>query len=314
MEKRIAVTLLVLIGIAACVRKPVENTPKREILATIDGAPIYLDEFKRELGRLLVNGAEGLASATATDAQKKVLIENLIERRLLLREAEKKSVMVGLDEIDEELARMRRAWPEGEFDALLKNADLTVTELKREIRDLMTVRRYLRDHVFSRVAVTDEEIEDYLVAHPERAITAERVRARHIVVSTEDKAKEILTEMRRDLTFEEAAMQYSKSPEAKTGGDLGFFKRGEMPTVFDDVCFSLPVDKVSAIVPSDYGFHLFKVIERRPETARAVDEVREEIEADLLKQKQHETQLALTATLRQKAVINVKENRLATVL
>ena len=60
------------------------------------------------------------------------------------------------------------------------------------------------------------------------------------------------------------ARKHSLSPDAKQGGDLGWFERGAMPPIFEQVCFALPEGKVSDVVASSYGFHLFKVIGRRP--------------------------------------------------
>lgn len=237
-----------------------EPKPEDQVVATVGGVPILVEEFQRELARLRIDEADTLISAATNEMQKRALIENLIERKLVLREAETKNVLVGIDEVEAEFERMRRAWPGSDFEDSLKKRDVTAAELKREIRTLITVRRFFRDHVFPRVAVTNEEVEDYLEAHPDLAVSPERVRARHIVVPTEEKAKEVLKEIKGGLAFEEAAMQYSKSPEGKSGGELGFFERGEMPKIFDDVCFGAREGVVNQVVASDYGFHLFKVV------------------------------------------------------
>ena len=150
-----------------------------------------------------------MISAATNEMQKRALIENLIERKLVLREAETKNVLVGIDEVEAEFEQMRRAWPGSDFENSLKKRDVTAAELKREIRTLLTVRRFFRDHVFPRVAVTNEEVEDYLEAHPDLAVSPERVRARHIVVQTQEKAKEVWKEIKGGLAFVEAAMQYS---------------------------------------------------------------------------------------------------------
>ncbi|MEM6533178.1 MAG: peptidylprolyl isomerase [Myxococcota bacterium] len=299
--------------VAACSEPSSVPDPEREPVALVGGAPIEAQEFKRELARLRIDTSDTLISAATNDVQKRALIEHMVDRKLVLREAEARNVLVGIDEVEAELHRMRLSWAEGKFDEGLEKRDVTAAELKREIRNLLTVRRFFRDHVFSRVAVTDEEVEAYLQAHPDFAVVPERVRARHIVVENEDKAKEVLAEVRRGLAFEEAAMQYSKSPDGQSGGDLGFFKRGEMPKVFDEVCFSHPPGVVNKVVASDYGFHLFKVIEKRPETARPLDSVREEIESLLLKKKQREAQSAYVKKLREATTIEIKESKLASI-
>ncbi|MEZ4272062.1 MAG: peptidylprolyl isomerase [Myxococcota bacterium] len=284
---------------------------ERPVLVYIGDAPIYLDEFQRELGRVSLDGEEGLPSVEGAATQRKALLNNMIDRRLLLREAEKHNVIVGMDEVDAADQRARHGWkPEG-FEAELAQKDLTTAELKRELRDQLMIRKYFRDHVFSRVAVTDQEIEAHLEAHPERHIIPEEVRALQIVVKTQEEAKEWLLEIRHGMPFEDAAMKYSLSPEGKSGGDLGFFPRGVMPAIFDDICFALRTNEVSAVVPSDYGFHIFKVVDRRPEKERPTDQVRDLVEDELRREKEREAQLNKIAELRKAAKIVINDDLLA---
>lgn len=305
--------VLALAGITACVTHTSETEVEDEILARVDGIPISVAEFESHLRRSRIDAEDTLISSSANDAQKRALITNLIERRLVLREAEAQNVIVGSDEVERQFDRMRDPWPEHEFEADLKRRDLTPVELRREIRELLTVRRFFRDHVFSRVAVTAEEIDAYLEKHPDSAVIPERVRARHIVVATAAKAEEVLREIREGLPFEEAAMKYSKSPEGRSGGELGFFKLGEMPKVFDEVCFQAPVGVVDRVVASDYGFHLFKVVAKRPPARRSRKRTRERIEEQLLEHKQREFHAVYVRNLFKKTKIEIREKRLASI-
>src|SRR5260370_42587069 len=72
--------------------------------------------------------------------------------------------------------------------------------------------------------------------------------------------------------------QVSAAPEGSAGGDRGCFARVTMPKVFDDTCFSLASGKISGVVVSPYGYHVFKVLGRRPAKARGFKEVRAEAE------------------------------------
>lgn len=309
MRRSLVLTCTALLG-AACL-KTGSKEPERQVLASIDGLPIYADEFARELERFRLDDEAGLPSAAGDGIQKRVLLDNLIDRRLVLRAAELHNVIVGIDEVEAAYQRMRGGWKEAELEQILRDKDLTQAELKAELRDHLTVRKYFRDHVFSRVAVTDEEIESYLEKHPGMHEVAEQVRARQIVVKTEEEAKGILAEIKKGLAFEDAAMKYSLSPEGKSGGDLGFFARGSMPRVFDEPCFGLEPGQVSAVVASEYGFHIFKVVERRPATPRPIEQVREQVEALLRRDKERGAQASKLTELRSKATIVVQEEQLA---
>src|SRR5260370_31296054 len=72
--------------------------------------------------------------------------------------------------------------------------------------------------------------------------------------------------------------QVSAAPEGSAGGDRGCFARVTMPKAFDDTCFSLAIGKTSGVVVSPYGYHVFKVLGRRPAKARGFKEVQAEAE------------------------------------
>ena len=89
---------------------------------------------------------------------------------------------------------------------------------------------------------------------------ATQVAAKHILVDTEEKAKELLTKIQAgEVSFEDAAKTYSKCPSGSNGGDLGFFGRGAMVKEFEDASFILKVGEVSQPIKTQFGWHLIKV-------------------------------------------------------
>jgi peptidyl-prolyl cis-trans isomerase C/foldase protein PrsA len=303
------------LAVTAC--KNDDQEERREILATVSGSPIYVDELERELKRFHGGSDDdeaGLPSQTSDDAQKRAILDMLIDRRLLMHAAEAESVIVGTDEVDRAYENLRQGWRDEEFDQLLQKKDMTPAELKAEVRELLVIRKYFHDHVYARVAVTDAEIEAYLSKNPALNVAPEQVRARQIIVKTEEDGKRVLQELRAGKPFEEVAMRESISPEANNGGDLGFFSHGEMPKVIDEACFELPVNQVSPVIPSEYGFHVFKVLEHRPAAPRPIDKVRDDVEARLRKDKERDAHAAKVAELRSKSQIVVHEEQLSRVI
>ncbi len=85
------------------------------------------------------------------------------------------------------------------------------------------------------------------------------VRASHILVDTEEEALELKKRIENGESFEKLAKEYSKCMSREKGGNLGFFKRGQMVKPFEDAAFSLPIGVVSDPVKTEYGWHLIKV-------------------------------------------------------
>ena len=85
------------------------------------------------------------------------------------------------------------------------------------------------------------------------------VRASHILVKSEAEAVALVKKLAAGSKFEELARQYSTCPSGKSGGDLGFFGKGQMVKEFEDAAFSLPLGSVSKPVKTEFGYHLIKV-------------------------------------------------------
>lgn len=120
----------------------------------------------------------------------------------------------------------------------------------------------------------------------EAPTSAEQVRARHILVDTEEKAKEIAERIKAGASFEEMAKAESTDSATKEqGGDLGWFPRGQMVAEFDNAVFELPVGQVSAPVSTPFGWHLIEVLEKaqdRPLDEQALAQRRSQVLFDWL--------------------------------
>jgi len=310
MNRPALVALAALAAVAGCKS---HRNDERPLVARVSGVPIYADEFRRELKRLKLEDAEGIPPAGSEAAQKKALLDNLVDRRLVLQAAEHANVIVGTDEVEAAFARAKAGWDNDEFNQNLTERDLTPAEFKNDLREDLLVRKFFREHVFSRIAVTDQEIEAFIQAHGEVLVEPEKVRAQHLVLKTEEEATRVLNEIKAGLSFEEAAMKYSLSPDGKNGGDVGLVPRGVMPRAFDDVCFSLPVKQVSKVVSGENGFYLFRVLEKRPQGVRPMEVVREQVEAMIRRDKERVAEDAKLAELRKAAKVDIQEEQVARV-
>lgn len=106
---------------------------------------------------------------------------------------------------------------------------------------------------------------------------AEEVRASHILVRTEDEAKEIVAELEGGADFAELARKKSIDPAGQNGGDLGYFGRGNMVPSFEEAAFALEIGQVSEPVESRFGWHVIKLEDRREQQPPAFEELRDQI-------------------------------------
>lgn len=154
------------------------------------------------------------------------------------------------------------------------------------------------DSLLSQITVSDAEVKAWYESHKDRYQQAEERRASHILImanadaSSADKAKarskaeEALKEVQKSpAKFSDLAKQYSQDPgSAEKGGDLGFFGRGMMVKAFEDTVFSQKEGEISALVQSEFGFHIIKLTGIKAGKQRTVEETRPEIEGELKRQ------------------------------
>ena len=92
---------------------------------------------------------------------------------------------------------------------------------------------------------------------------ANQVRASHILVKTEKEANDLLSQIKAGSDFGQLARAHSQCPSGKSGGDLGYFGRGQMVKEFEIAAFGLEPGQVSQPVKTQFGFHLIKVTEKK---------------------------------------------------
>lgn len=151
--------------------------------------------------------------------------------------------------------------------------------------ELEKIRREMMSHfalqkALDEIKISDEEIKKYYDEHKAEFVVPESIRASHILVASEDKAKEIVKEIKDGkITFEAAAVEYSSCPSKEASGDLGFFGKGQMVPEFENAAFALKKDgDMSDPVQSQFGWHIIRLTERKDSTQKPLDEVKEQIQ------------------------------------
>jgi peptidyl-prolyl cis-trans isomerase C len=128
----------------------------------------------------------------------------------------------------------------------------------------------------------------------------QEVRARHILVPTENEAKAILAELKKGTDFAELARQKSKDPGAAAeGGDLGYFTKDQMVPEFSEVAFKLNKGELSDPIKTQFGWHIIRVDDKRTKRPPEFADVKDQLETYVMRRAQTE----LITKLRQGAKI-----------
>ncbi|KRB93362.1 SurA N-terminal domain-containing protein [Noviherbaspirillum sp. Root189] len=154
------------------------------------------------------------------------------------------------------------------------------------------------DVVASQITVSDADIKSYYDQNASRYGEEEQRRASHILIKADksasaadkaaakEKAEKLLAQVRKNpADFAKVAKENSQDPgSAERGGDLDFFGKGMMVKPFEDAAFKLKQGEISDVVESDFGYHIIQLMAVKPATAKTLDEVKEQIAADIKKQ------------------------------
>jgi len=152
-----------------------------------------------------------------------------------------------------------------------------------------------RDQLRSRITVTPQDVDSYYNSNVQQFQTPEQVRASHILLKTEGKDEAAVRKQAEDVLkqakapgadFAALAKKYSEDDGSKAnGGDLDYFSKGRMVPEFEQAAFTLQPGQISDLVKSQFGFHIIKVVDKKPAATRTLDEVRPQIQQTLQAQR-----------------------------
>ncbi|MBW2477534.1 MAG: peptidylprolyl isomerase [Deltaproteobacteria bacterium] len=297
--------LFVLIG---CESHQQEAVPP---LLLVNGEQLSREEFLESFKRTL-HPEQQLSQVEHEELQRSFLVQ-LIDRMLMHAEARRLRVFVSPAEVDAAMTSYRLDYPDDEtvLHEMLEERGLSMQEWQAELRESLILEALLDKAVYPKVTISEDEISEYYETHREEFDRPAQVRARQIVVADEAEGQRLLGLLRQGEGFASLAQQYSLSPEASEGGDLGFFSPGKMPPEFDAVVFDLPVGKISDLVKSEYGYHLFLVEEKRTAARLDRQEAAEKIRHQLLLKKRETAYHDWLQGLRSEAQITVDWDQLS---
>ncbi|MNM37241.1 putative peptidyl-prolyl cis-trans isomerase Cbf2 precursor [compost metagenome] len=183
-----------------------------------------------------------------------------------------------------------------------KEFETEVEKFKKELLTQMVINK-----VISEVTVTDDEALKYYEENRSMFSEPENVTAKHILISSEEEANKIKKEIEsNNVTFEEAASQYSSCPSKEQGGNLGSFSRGMMVPEFEEAAFASEIGVVTEPVKTQFGYHLIKVEAKNAGKDLDFAEVKDGVVNQLLQETQQKKYFDLIGELSTKYTIDRK--------
>lgn len=240
-------------------------TPEPPLAARVNGQPVYLADYERELGRYEASLAAQGIDPGSPEGQEKLaqqrdwILDVMIEQVLTEQTAAAEGVFVSDDEVDDYMQEMiaENGGTEA-FRAKLAEWGDTEEDAWRQVRAQLIGMQMMQRIVEGVPATT------------------EHVHARHILVDTVEEADRILAQLQASADFATLARAYSQDTSTRdNGGDLGFFPRGILvaPEV-EGAAFDLQPGQFSGVVPSVLGYHIVQVVERDPARPVAQENLR----------------------------------------
>ena len=249
------------------------------VLATVNDVPIY----QSELDSLIAEFKQKAGKAKITPEEKKQLIKNLAIRQLILQQPE--------------------------TQALKNNAN--IIKKVKAFEDSLIISYFVKTHVKDGVNITEDELRQYYKDHQSQFTVSQQLEVRVILLKTREDAEHILKQLHQGEDFAKLAAEYSMDlPSAKKGGSLGKVERGKVLPQIWRAIFELKEGEVSDIIETDFGYNILTVDKIvAPEKIKPFEEVKTDIERQMLPKKREEIYDEMVKELQKGAKIEIFEDR-----
>ncbi len=278
---------------------------------------------------------------------KQKVLDHLIAQKLLLQEAKRRNLKVTKRELEEGIKTIKSRFPSDQmFQLELKKENLTEKQFQKQLEEQIMVLKLVDEVVKKNVVqptekdakelfnklvryiekkdikdVKEEEQEEFkLLAQLVQRYFDEQVRVRHILVRVDanasqkekEEAKKKILEIKSKIDkgedFATLAQKFSEdSGSRERGGDLGFIAKGDTVEEFEKVAFSLKEGEVSDVVETKFGYHIIKVIEKRPKRKPDFEQIKEDLLQYLLRKNAEKCYDEFVESLKKKADIQYFE-------
>ena len=253
------------------------TTELDRIVAVVDDDVITRTELNDKLESVEKQLRQQNVALPGEDTLRKQVLERLILTHIQLQLAARSGIQVDDDTLNRTISTVaaQNKLTLSEFRNVLERDGVDFAQFREEMRDEIILRKLRQRQVDSRITVTNQEIDNLLAAQKRQGNISDEYRVGHILIAlpeaatpkqiqaAREKAQMVLSELRHGADFGKTAITFSDGQQALDGGDLGWRRAGELPTMFSDVVLQLKVGEISDLIRSSSGFHIIKLLDHR---------------------------------------------------
>ncbi len=316
---RAAVALLVALAVFATPAWSATKEAASDVVVTVNGTAITRQDFDREMMTaqqyFAAMGHENI-QGDKLEQVKRAVLNKLISSTLLLQASKKGGIKVDRAKVEAEAKGFRgRFSSDKEYQAAISKLHISEAGLREKISEGMAIQAFIQRDFTDKAKVTEKEIKEYYDNNSAAFHKPEQVKASHILISvkpdadaaTKKAAREKLERIRKQILaggdFAAFAKNNSDCPSKTQGGDLGYFSRGQMVKPFEQAAFSMMPGDISDIVETQFGYHIIKVVDKKPATTISFADAHDRIAEHLKQVKAQEDVSAYLKKLRKEAKI-----------
>lgn len=280
------------------------NKDRTRYIAKVGDAGIERAFFEKQVQRGMKQFGPQADKLTATQRYqfRKRLMEQFIDRELLLAQVKRLAIQADEKIVNENMEQIRRSFPNPEaYKKQLQEQGFNEEEVRGLIRDQVAVNELVKREISDKIKVSETEIQDFYDKNKEQFSFPEMVRVSHIQINCvkpentpEAKAaKAKLEGVRRELaakkiTFADAAAKYSDCPSKKEGGDLRYIQRGQGMPEFEKIAFNQKLNELSPIIHTQLGYHVLIVTDHKQAGVVKLEEASARIRQNLVMSRTNE--------------------------
>ena len=177
-------------------------------------------------------------------------------------------------------------------------------------REQIIVSEYFNRQVRERVVIPETVLQEYYTKNREEFKLSEAIKISHILVRSEKEAQEILEELKKGSDFSKLARERSFDPSRRNGGQMGWLESRVMDPDVAKTAFALEKGEMSGVVPSQFGYHILRVDDKRAPEYAEYGKVKDSIRERMTRKQAQEAVRQLKQELRMKAKVTINEEAL----